>query len=93
MLINPVDATNADSTLKAIEPVARALGLQTQVLSASTSREIDAAFAIIGRDRPDVIFVAQTSFLNGRRVQLAQLAAHAWSLPHMRGANFPKLAD
>ena len=75
VLINPVDATNANSTLKAIEPAARAIGLQIQVLNASTSREIDAAFAIIERDRPDAIFVGQTAFLNSRRVQLAQLAA------------------
>jgi putative ABC transport system substrate-binding protein len=91
VLINPVDATNADSTLKAIEPVARALGLQTQVLSASTSREIDAAFAIIGRDRPDVIFVAQTSFLNGRRVQLAQLAARHMVPASYAGREFPEV--
>ena len=75
VLINPVDATNSDSTLKAIEPAARAIGLQIQVLTASTSREIDAAFATIGRDRPDAVFVGQTAFLNSRRVQLAQLAA------------------
>jgi putative ABC transport system substrate-binding protein len=75
VLINPVDATNADSTLRAIKPAARAIGVQIQILTASTSREIDAAFAIIGRDRPDAIFVGQTPFLNARRVQLAQLAA------------------
>ena len=75
VLINPVDAINSDSTLRAIELVARAIGLQTQILTASTSREIDAAFATIGRDRPDAVFVGQTAFLNSRRVQLAQLAA------------------
>ena len=90
VLINPLDATNADSTLRAVEPAARAIGLQIQVLTASTSREIDAAFAIIGRDRPDAIFVGQTPFLNARRVQMAWQHA-TWSLPHIRGANFPKL--
>ena len=75
VLINPVDAINSDSTLRAIELVARTIGLQTQILTASTSREIDAAFATIGRDRPDAVFVGQTAFLNSRRVQLAQLAA------------------
>jgi putative ABC transport system substrate-binding protein len=75
VLVNPVDATNAKSTLSAIEPAARTIGLQIQVLTASTSREIDAAFAIIGRDRPDAVYVGQTPFLNVRRVQLAQLAA------------------
>jgi putative ABC transport system substrate-binding protein len=91
VLINPVDATNADSTLKAIEPAARAIGLQLQVLNASTSREIDAAFAIIERDRPDAIFVGQTAFLNSRRVQLAQLAARHMVPASYSGREFPEV--
>ena len=84
VLVNPVDTANTDSTLKAIEPAARAIGLQIQILNASTSREIDAAFAAIGRDRPDAIFVGQTPFLAFRRVQLAQLAAR-----HLVPASYP----
>jgi len=84
VLVNPIDTTNTDSTLRAIEPAARAIGLQIQVLNASTSREIDAAFATIGGDRPDAVFVAQTAFLNFRRVQLAQLAAR-----YMVPASYP----
>jgi ABC-type uncharacterized transport system substrate-binding protein len=33
-----------------------------------------AAFETIGRERPDAIFVGTSPFLNGRRVQLTQLA-------------------
>jgi putative ABC transport system substrate-binding protein len=84
VLVNPIDTTNTDSTLRAIEPAARAIGLQIQVLNASTSREIDAAFATIGGDRPDAVFVGQTAFLNFRRVQLAQLAAR-----YMVPASYP----
>ena len=91
VLINPVDATNADFTLKAIEPAARAIGLQIQVLNASTSRQIDAAFAIIERDRPDAIFVGQTPFLNARRVQLAQLAARHMVPASYSGREFPEV--
>jgi putative ABC transport system substrate-binding protein len=91
VLINLVDATNADFTLKAIEPAARAIGLQIQVLNASTSREIDAAFAIIERDRPDAIFVGQTPFLNSRRVQLAQLAARHMVPASYSGREFPEV--
>ena len=40
-----------------------------------TRAEIDAAFEAMGRDRPDAVFAGTTAFLNGRRVQLAQLAA------------------
>src|SRR5262245_47369432 len=44
VLINPADAANTASTLRDVEAAARAIGLQVQVLNASTSREINAAF-------------------------------------------------
>ena len=47
------------------------MGLQIQVLNASTSREIDAAFATLVRERPDALFVGADAFFNSRRVQLA----------------------
>jgi putative tryptophan/tyrosine transport system substrate-binding protein len=50
------------------------MGLQIQVLNASTSLEIDAAFATFVRERPDAVFVGLDPFLISRRVQLAQLA-------------------
>ena len=43
-------------------------------LNASTSREIEAAFATLVRDRADALFVAPDSFFVSRRVQLATLA-------------------
>ena len=91
VLVSPVDAANTDSTLRAIEPAARAIGIQIQVLNASTSREIDAAFAIIGRDRPDAIFVGQTPFLAFRRVQLVQLAARHMIPASYPGREFPEI--
>jgi putative ABC transport system substrate-binding protein len=51
------------------------MGLQIQLHNANTSAEIDAAFEAMGRDRPDAVFAGTSVFLNGRRVQLAQLAA------------------
>ena len=56
------------------------MGLQIQVLNADTSREIDAAFEIIDRERPDALFVGPGPFFNSRRVQMAQLAAR-YALP------------
>jgi putative ABC transport system substrate-binding protein len=58
-----------------VEAASTAIGLQTQVLNASNDHEIDAAFAIIVRERPDVLFVAPDPFLFSRRVQLVRLAA------------------
>jgi putative tryptophan/tyrosine transport system substrate-binding protein len=50
--------------------------LQIQVLNASTSREIEAAFAALVRERADALFVAPDIFFVSRRVQFATLATH-----------------
>jgi putative ABC transport system substrate-binding protein len=73
VLVNPAQ-TNVESTLRDVESAARAMGLQIQVLNASTSREIDAAFVAIVRERPDALFVGNDAFFNARRVQLVLLA-------------------
>ena len=51
------------------------MGLQVEVHGANTSREIDAAFASLTRERPDALFVGPSAFFNARRMQLAHLAA------------------
>jgi putative tryptophan/tyrosine transport system substrate-binding protein len=75
VLVNPTNASNAEATLREIPEAARGLGLQIQVMNASTSREIDAAFASVVRERADALFVAPDGFFISRRVQLATLAA------------------
>ena len=45
------------------------------MLKARTSREIEAAFATLERERADALFVAPDAFLGSRRVQVATLAA------------------
>jgi putative tryptophan/tyrosine transport system substrate-binding protein len=74
VLVNPANVRNTESTLRDAEPAARAMGLQIQVVRASTGREIDAAFATFVRERPDVLFVGNDPFFNARRIQLALLA-------------------
>ena len=76
VLVNPANVSNTASTLRDVEPAARAMGQQIQVLNASTSREIDAAFATFVRARLDALFVGGDAFLDSRRVQLVQLANH-----------------
>jgi putative tryptophan/tyrosine transport system substrate-binding protein len=73
-LVNPTGPT-AETALRDIEPAARAMGMQIKVLNASTSGEINAAFATLVRDRADALFVAPDGFFIFRRVQLATLAA------------------
>jgi putative tryptophan/tyrosine transport system substrate-binding protein len=75
VLVNPANTANAEATLREIPEAARGLGLQIQVINASTSREIDAAFATVVRERADALFVAPDAFLISRRVQFATLAA------------------
>src|SRR5262245_15976772 len=75
VLVNPADGPITESTLRDAEAAARAMGLQIQVLSANTTREIDAAFETMGREKPDALFVATSPFFIGRRIQLVQLAA------------------
>jgi putative ABC transport system substrate-binding protein len=74
VLVNPANITNAETTLRDVEPAARAVGLQIQILRASTSREIEAAFATFLHERPDALFVGHDAFLTSRRVQMVHLA-------------------
>ena len=74
MLVNPANAPIAESTLRDVGLAARSMGMQIHIVHASTSSEIEAAFATFGRERPDALFVANDPFLAIRRVQLVLLA-------------------
>ena len=76
VLVNPANATTAESTVKDVQAAAAAPELQIQVFNAGTIREIDAAFANLVRERIDALFVSPGPFFNSRRVHLAVLAAH-----------------
>ena len=59
VLVNPTNTANAEATLREIPEAALGLGLQIQVINASTSHEIDAAFASLAPERPDALeFIA-----------------------------------
>ena len=75
VLLNPANATSSEATLRNVEDAARAIGLQIQVLNASTTVEIDAAFAALERAHPNALFVAPDAFLFSRRGQFARLTA------------------
>ena len=92
VLVNPANAANAETTLRDVEAAARAIGLQIQVLNASTSREIDAAFATFVRERPDALFVGGDPFFTTRRVQLPTWRRATRSPRHMRCVTMPKPA-
>jgi putative ABC transport system substrate-binding protein len=75
VLVNPANASIAETTLREIPDAARGLGLQISVLNASTPREIEAAFATLVRDRADALFVMPDAFFITRGAQFATLAA------------------
>ena len=74
VLINPANTEYTETTVREVGAAARTIGLQIQVLKASTIGEINAAFATFVRERPDALFVGQDPFFNSRRTQLVHLA-------------------
>jgi len=74
VLVNPANVMT-ENALRDVAAAARVMGLQIQVLNASTSREIDAAFATFVRERPDAVFVGLDVFFISRRAQLVNLAS------------------
>ena len=74
VLVNRANATSTESTLRDVTAAARTAGLQINVQNASTSLEIEAAFASFKGERPDALFVASDAYFYSRRVQLTHLA-------------------
>jgi putative tryptophan/tyrosine transport system substrate-binding protein len=75
VLVNPSDVI-ADRIVGDAQAAAQAAGLELVLLNASTSREIDAAFATLAQERANALFVGPGAFFNARRIQLVMLAAH-----------------
>src|SRR5262249_3447775 len=57
VLLNPANASSTESQLRIVQEAAPTVGLQLQILNATTIGEIDAAFATLERERPDALFV------------------------------------
>jgi putative ABC transport system substrate-binding protein len=74
VLLDPANAMDVAAIVRELNAAAgRTSGLQIKIVNASTGREIDAAFAGFGRERPDALLIGP--FSTDRRVQLALLAA------------------
>ena len=70
VLIDPNNAAGTESTMRDAEPAAHAMGVQLQVVKATSSREIDAAFATFVREHINVLFVGTSGFFASRRVHI-----------------------
>jgi putative tryptophan/tyrosine transport system substrate-binding protein len=75
VMVNPGNTASTEATLREVRKAAAAIGLETQVLEASTSREIEAGFVAMSREHADALFVAPDGFFTSQRVQFAILAA------------------
>jgi len=75
VLLNPANASSTESQIRIVQEAARTIGLQIQILNATTIGEIDAVFATLERERPDALFVAGDAFFISRAVQFATLTA------------------
>ena len=75
VLVDPANAPLTESTLREVQQAAPAIGLQIQIVNATTIGEIDAAFASFAHERPDALFVAPDAFFLDRRGQFATLTS------------------
>ena len=73
LLVNPNNA-NAEAVTGNMTAAASSIGVEINVVHTRDSREIDAAFATLARNRADALVVGADPFFYGRRVQLVTLA-------------------
>ncbi len=79
LLINPTNPQDA-TIVNAVQAAAISLGLQLQILRASTDAEIEEAFASFSEQKAGVLTIGTDAFFNGRTERLAKLAAR-YSVP------------
>ena len=77
VLANPANASATETALRIVQEATPTIGLQIQILNATTIGEIDAAFATIEREHPDALFVNGDAFFISRAVQFATLTARS----------------
>jgi putative ABC transport system substrate-binding protein len=74
LLVNPTNPTSAIPESRDLPAAAQALGVQLEVLHASTDREIDAVFAGLVQLRAGGLVIGADGFFNSRSEQFAALA-------------------
>jgi len=74
LLVNPTDRTLAETLLQEVLQAADKLGLQLNVLHASTERDFATVFATLAQRRTGALVIGADSFFISRSKQLAALA-------------------
>jgi putative tryptophan/tyrosine transport system substrate-binding protein len=75
LLVNPANPITSDAHVTNMQAAARKLGLQMNVLNASTSSEIDAAFATLAQRGSTALVMSGDQFMVSQREQIVALAA------------------
>jgi len=73
-LVNPKISETAEAVTRDVMAAGSAIGVQIEVVHASDSQEIEAAFATFVRNRVDAVLIGTDPFFYSRRLQLATLA-------------------
>ena len=74
LLVNPANPALAETNTKEVQAAARALGLELQVLNASTEGDFDGVFAKLIQLRAGGLVISPDPFFSSRSKQLAALA-------------------
>jgi putative ABC transport system substrate-binding protein len=74
LLVNPTNPTNADTLSRQLQAAARTLGLELQVLHASTERDFNTVFATLLQLRAGALVIGSDALFSTRSEQLAALA-------------------
>ena len=80
VLVNPANAIISADEVTNMHAAARKLGLQLKVLNASTSGEIDTAFATLAQQDATALVISSDQFMYSHREQIIALAEH-YSIP------------
>jgi putative ABC transport system substrate-binding protein len=73
-LVNPSDPARAETTSKELQAAANGLGLQLQILHASTDDDLDSVFAHLAELRAGGLVIGGEPFFNSRSEQLGALS-------------------
>jgi ABC-type uncharacterized transport system substrate-binding protein len=74
-LVNPNNPFITEPFVAEMQMAASAIGRQIEIVSVSTTSDIDAAFATLVRERADAFLISPEALFVSRRVQLVTLAA------------------
>jgi putative ABC transport system substrate-binding protein len=76
VLINPNFAAVSDAASAEVQRASSTLGLEVEVLSAATNREIDLAFGSLAQKRIEGLLFGPSNLFSNRRVQITTLVTH-----------------